>query len=279
MKPILEVIRDGHRASSCHVFDVRLTRQPGHWHYHPELELTLVMAGEGTRFVGDHVGRFGPGDVLLTGENLPHDFNVTDENSEAHFLVIQFRPDLVSAFPELASLAGLLDRARRGVLFDGADRELADRLLALSSCPPARQLIGLLDVLCVLAERDDARLLCAHGFGPALPAGSQLSRLNQVIDFVGEHYDRAITLSDMTALTSMTAPSFCRWFRRTMDCSFFTYVNNCRVEHAARLLLATDRPVNVIARDCGFESISSFNRAFRRKTGTAPRRFRGSATL
>ena len=53
MKPFLEVRSDGRGAASCHVFAVRLTRKPSHWHYHPELELTLVLAGEGTLRLGE----------------------------------------------------------------------------------------------------------------------------------------------------------------------------------------------------------------------------------
>ena len=42
------------------------------WHFHSEYQLFTVLKGTGTRFIGDHVHPFKPGDVVLTGPNLPH---------------------------------------------------------------------------------------------------------------------------------------------------------------------------------------------------------------
>src|SRR5271169_2626331 len=50
----------------------RITGLGQHWHYHVEMELTAFTAGEGTFFVGDHIGPFAAGEVVLLGENLPH---------------------------------------------------------------------------------------------------------------------------------------------------------------------------------------------------------------
>ncbi|MFT7418015.1 MAG: hypothetical protein ACI9PX_000001, partial [Reinekea sp.] len=42
------------------------------WHCHKELELHLVVASSGRFFIGDYIGRYEPGHLVLTGANLPH---------------------------------------------------------------------------------------------------------------------------------------------------------------------------------------------------------------
>jgi len=59
---------------SLHVFDRRLPEFPFNWHYHPEFELTLTVNSRGMCFVGDHVGPYDDGDLVLIAPNVPHAF-------------------------------------------------------------------------------------------------------------------------------------------------------------------------------------------------------------
>ena len=47
-------------------------RQDHNWHYHPELELTHIVKGRGTQFVGDSIVRFKEGQLAMLGAGLPH---------------------------------------------------------------------------------------------------------------------------------------------------------------------------------------------------------------
>ena len=59
-----------------------------------------------------------------------------------------------------------------------------------------------------------------------------------------------------------------------MGMTFTDYLNRVRVEECCRLLRFSDRSITSIARECGFESFSSFNRQFRRVTACAPGEWR-----
>jgi hypothetical protein len=97
MRAILEKVNPGrdhaftyHRFHPQHRFDCP-------FHYHPEIELTLIVQSTGHRFVGDHIGRFGPGDLVLMGPNLPHSY-VNDARTErAGSVVLQFLPECLGA--------------------------------------------------------------------------------------------------------------------------------------------------------------------------------------
>ena len=51
------------------------------WHFHPEIEIMLIVNGTGTRFVGDNIGNFAPGDLVMVGANLSHVW----KNADSHY--------------------------------------------------------------------------------------------------------------------------------------------------------------------------------------------------
>src|SRR6478752_7549547 len=72
MKPFLErlALPDG---ASWATLNRRLDGEiPFQWHHHPEFELTLTLNSRGQRFIGDHIGSYDDGDLVLVGPNLPH---------------------------------------------------------------------------------------------------------------------------------------------------------------------------------------------------------------
>lgn len=78
----------------------------------------------------------------------------------------------------------------------------------------------------------------------------------------------------MAERTGLVGSSFCRWFKAATGNSFITFLNTARVEKAGQLLMQTDGTIAEIAYASGFESISHFNRVFKRVKGTTPTRFR-----
>src|SRR5690606_20540357 len=111
-----------------HALLVRDLREPyfdPHWHHHPEYQLFVVLEGTGTRFVGDGVERFGPGDLVLTGPNLPHVWRSDDvyfekdSGRETHGLVVYFREAILGSrildTQEGLKIKRLLKRSERGL--------------------------------------------------------------------------------------------------------------------------------------------------------------------
>src|SRR4051794_34325591 len=98
------------------------------WHFHPELELTLICEGSGRRFVGDHIGEFGPGDLVFLGKDLPHTwYSQPAEKSsrqKARSVVIQFNEKFLGErffeTPEMSTVRGLFKRGTRGLQFVGS---------------------------------------------------------------------------------------------------------------------------------------------------------------
>ena len=96
------------------------------WHYHEEYELHLIVQTRGKVFVGDYIGHFEPGHLVLTGPRLPHNWISTDTPPEGVALrdvVLQFSDaplrQAAEIIPELAEALPMLERARHGIEFFG----------------------------------------------------------------------------------------------------------------------------------------------------------------
>jgi len=279
--PFLEVLpADTLLQASYRLTFVHLTKQPAYWHYHPEIEISLVLSGTGTRQVGDAVGAFKPGDLVVYGSRIPHDFTLRGDNDHAEFLLIQLRPELLASFVEFAPIRQLFEYARFGLLLEYFDSPNLQALLKYKELSPAQQLLAvlaLLDELTQAQRQDQLQILSSVEFSSEGTNTMVHDRINVVLQHIQDHYHHSIDLEQISAATFMTVPSFCRWFKKSLNISFLEYLNKYRIEEVCRQLVTSDKTITLIAQGCGFESLSGFNRCFHKYKHMAPRTYRNQA--
>lgn len=160
------------------------------WHFHPEYEVHVITASSGKFFVGDFIGDFGPGNLVLTGPNLPHNWvsNLgAGEHVGARDLVLQFsRPfadRMLGAIPELSPLQDLLEGAARGLQFpDALGRSIVPLMQDLAQASGARRVVLMMSVLEQLASCRERKPLAGPGYD--LDAQRHMSStINQVLSF------------------------------------------------------------------------------------------------
>lgn len=95
----------------------------------------------------------------------------------------------------------------------------------------------------------------------------QLDRLNK---FCQEHYQQDIDLARAADICTLERTYFCTFFREKIGVCFKCWLRLLRVEHAKRLIETKNHPITRIALDVGFNSLSSFERAFKSATGKTP---------
>ena len=253
------------------------------FHVHPEIEIVQILQGHGSRVVGDHLGNFAPGELLLLGAGLPHMYVddvpadvVGAERSRSRY--VQFLPDCLGPgwldLPEMRQIRKLVDWSRRGLAFDpAATARASDALDALWAATGAARISRLIDVLDALAGADQVTPLASEVYQP-LRAHTDSGRLERVLTHINRNLKDGIRLEDASKVAYLTPEAFSRFFHRYMGRTFIDYVISLRVSRACRLLLETDRSVTEIAFEAGFQNLSNFNRQFRRIKGTTPRSFR-----
>lgn len=276
MKVKLEAVRPDANSS----FRILLTPHLNdlfYWHYHPEYELVFIDGVSGTRHVGDHISTYEGSDLVFIGPNVPHlnfDYGVRDEYRE---VVVQLSEDFLKAnfltMPELADIAGLFERARQGISFGGPIKETVGmRLAQLADRPPFEQLLDLLALFQQLATTPDFTLLNARPVENAYNLNEQ-QRIRRLYRFVEDNYQRRIDLTEAADLTNLTKAAFCRYIRRMTRLTFTEFLNQYRISQAKKRLLL-DQSVTEACFGSGFESLSYFNRVFRKLAGENPSQFR-----
>lgn len=92
--------------------------------------------------------------------------------------------------------------------------------------------------------------------------------------FIAEHHAEELSLADIARIVNMSTFYFCKTFKRATGMTFTDYLTRVRVEKVKNILLNPQKRVSEAAYEAGFQSLSQFNRAFRRVAGESPTRYR-----
>lgn len=262
-----------------HSFRVFEYKGPGFkrgWHYHPEVELIVFLESSGPLFVGDHMGSYGPGEVLLFGANLPHELRYV--NGPVRCLWIHFSmdwfTDSLGDLPECSAVSRLLAQAARGLRFDGETAaRVTERLVRMPALDGVPYLIGFLEIMGCLAACSEVKTLSSAGFTPALDDHAS-ARVQKIHEYVFSHFKDDIDHGELARLVGLSRSALSHFFRRTTGRTLTDFINEVRIGHACQLLINTKLNVSEIAFACGFESLSHFNNIFRRSKTLNPTQFR-----
>ncbi len=276
MKVQLETVTSKINRSFSLMFNPRLS-DLFFWHSHPEYELVFISGADGTRHVGDHISNFSGSDLVLIGSDIPHlnfDYGVkTDYQKVVVHLKKEFVEEHFKHAAELSPIQRLFELSSRGVAFLGDEKHrIGERLFELESLPPFEQYLHLIRTLQMLANLENKELLHEKAFHRKVRNNEQ-HRLRLVHSFIDQNYQRKIEVNEIADLCSMTKEAFCRYFKKKTTYTFVEFLNRYRVTHSKRYLMA-GQTVSDACYHSGFQSLSYFNRIFKRITNENPSGFR-----
>lgn len=273
MKPILEPIPLGEQKSIIgFCFDKKDFETP--WHFHPQHELTFIEASVGTKFIGDYVGGYQSGELVLLRSNLPHCWkNNAEQPSNAKSFVIQWNMGIFPAVPELESIHQLLKSASKGLIF--YKEEVEHLIPIIKTFPDLSGQALYIQLLNLLSELSNSNFstLSAASFTDDIPS-EYGSRMAKIHDFVGENFGRKIYLKELADLVNLSEQSFSRFFTKMMGRPFFTFLNEYRINYAARMLVDSEASISHIAYSCGYESLPFFHKKFNESYQISPSQYR-----
>jgi len=276
MKIQLENIRPDKNSSFRLLLNPRLN-DLFYWHFHPEYELVYIENADGTRHVGEHISQYEGSDLVLIGSNIPHlnfDYGV---QTDCEKVVLQIHPDFKAntfqQLPELNNIDTLFEKSQYGIAFHGVTKiAVGKRLLKFQYLSPFAQFVEALNIFQLLSESETYTLLHDQPYINQYSQKEQ-ERIRQIYAYIDQHYQRRITLEEVAALSNLGKEAFCRYFKKATGNTFIRFLNQYRISQAKRLLLM-DKNVSETCFACGFESLSYFNRIFKKVTGKNPSVFK-----
>jgi AraC-like DNA-binding protein len=276
MKVALEKIRPDVGSSFRILVNPKL-QDHFYWHYHPEYEIIFITGSDGTRHIGEHISKYAGSDLAFIGPNVPHlnfDYGIRTDYEK---IVVQMKEDFLhdslQKIPELSAIKQLFERARNVVLFRGeTKRQVGERLQRLGQASHFRQFIELLEIFQLLANSPEYEILGVQPIEQNYNLQDQ-QRLHKIYHFVEQHYQQKIGMPEVLALCHFSPSAFCRYFKRMAQMTFTDFLNQYRINQAKKLLLQ-DHNVTEACYGSGFESLSHFNKSFKRLNGENPMQFK-----
>jgi AraC-like DNA-binding protein len=254
-----------------------------HLHRHDEIQLTWIQKGEGTLVVDNNMYTFGPNQIYYIGTNQPHVFKsdpiyfVAKSIRKVQSLTIHFNPqgNLKGLFDleEMQSIHSFLQKRNKGFIIpEESVSDIAHKMQLVSKNKGIEQLAYFIDLLKKFISIPKLKEL-SNLSGLSSVSEYDGIRLSNIYNFILANHDKQITLDDVAKQAHMTPQAFCRYFKKRTLHTFVSFLNEVRINEACKKLTTSDLDsvsISNIAYNCGFNTITNFNRVFKSVIGKSP---------
>lgn len=275
MLPNLEKI-EANINHSFHINHMKVDYFPSLRHFHPEVEILLVIHGTGTRFVGDSVEPFVPGDLVMIGPGVSHEW-CSDRSagkglSEAIYIL--FNTEIMGSnfwnLSESKIILKIIQQSGRGIKLTGKTRDdVALLMRRIDTSFGFSRITLLLTILEMIAFNGEYQYLASPVVQNTINERDS-TRLNKVYKYVMDNCQQEISLDIVSSIANLSKPAFCRYFKKRANKTFVRFLNEVRIGQACRLLINENHAIADICYICGYNNISYFIRQFRTITGFTP---------
>lgn len=251
-------------------------------HWHDEMELIPITAGQGIITVQDRRLTVHAGDILLIPPQAVHSMEQMDDHTMEYYNIL-FRFSLLENDPQ----DGCYEKYLKPI-YEGS-RSIP---VLVPSGDPLNQAIlpHVTDLIMHRKEyREDSELLVKsqlfaimhHLNRFSTPTSSAehaihstYDKLKHALIHIQTHYPEEISVAQAASLCGFSSSHFMKLFRQLTGSSFTQYLKQFRLERASELLLRTEDKVSSIAHSTGFPNLSYFTRAFTLQYGCSPAAYR-----
>lgn len=236
------------------------------WHNHTEIEVVYIKQGAGTAIVADMVLSYQKGNVFLVGKNVPHSYQ--SEDDEQIHSVFQINPSLLEGlreFSEFENMHKVLNNSLFGIIIKNGEHLYTNYLVKILAAHENDKPLKIIDFLNNITQNQYEKIC-------NIPYYSEKhnTRMEVIYNYILENFSKDISLDDVALSINLSKTAFCNYFKKKTGKTFSAFLNEIRINKACMLLVETDSSIAEICFNCGFNSLSYFNKVFQKTRGMSP---------
>jgi AraC-like DNA-binding protein len=238
--------------------------------------IVKVVQGDKRALIGSEEYRYGENEVMVTGVDMPGASMICEASpgSPCTSIVIELDRNLLAQLAlEMPNPPYHAGPASRGILVQALEADMLDAFLRLAELLDTPERLAVIGPMIV--KEIHYRLLTGPN-GYQLRSfhthGSQSNQVAQAILWLKQNLATAVQIEELAEKVNMASSTFHRHFKEITTLSPLQYQKRLRLHEAQRLMLTDDLDATSASAAVGYESLSQFNREYKRLFGAPPRR-------
>ena len=230
--------------------------------------IAIVVQGFKRSMVGNEEYNYGEQHCMVVGVDMPGVYHITEASPNEPFLSLSIKLDryiITQLLAEIPPQPPPTKNAQKGVLVSKVSPKILDAFL---------RLVTLLDnpsqipVIAPMIIREIHYYLLTSPQGECLrlvnTLGTQSNQVARAISWLRDHYRKPLQVEELATHVNMAPSTFHRHFRRVTTLSPLQFQKRLRLYEAQRLMLLEGTDATTAALEVGYESVTQFNREYKR---------------
>lgn len=254
------------------------------WHWHPEIELTLVTKGQMIYKVNNHIFHLQQGEALFGNAGTLH-AGYMFQNHDCEYTSITFEPKLIYRYENsivyIKYVKPIIQNLSLSAIhFDLSEKwheEVLSLLWDITQIESDNCSTYELDILIRLDQFWKQLYIHNDNFPMKMPYDKcNYDRIRKILSYIEKNYASKLTLEEIANHIHLCKGECSRMFKKYMKVSLFEFISHYRIEKSIDYLINTKYPIADISESVGFHDSNYFTKVFRKQKGCSPSKYRQS---
>lgn len=250
-------------------------------HFHSEYEIYYLISGERYYFIDQKTYPVTSGTLVFVNRGQIHKTSSVREASHERIL-IQLKDDKISSLMEEIeekNLNGFFKKYNGTLSLEGENKRIVENILCKIETEARQRSYGAEGMVRILVAELlllASRILRESEGKPEMESvkSARYSKVQEVAEYISTHIQETMSLESLSERFYVSKYYLCRIFKEITGLTVNEFINVTRVNYAAVLLEEKEWSITMIAEEAGYDSITYFERMFKRYMNLTPGQYR-----